>query len=251
MSTTRTSTTEWLYRQMLERIQSGEWSVGCSIPSERTLMEEFGVSRVPLRESLSMLRALGVLDIGHGRCAVVRRIDAGVLGNFFPLMLSMEGQQSFQQIFEVRLALEFRTAYLAALRRTEGDLRRIESLHEQFKQQVDQGLPEAIDTDLEFHVEIAAAAKNPLFPLLLRSLAGFVKYVARESCRGDLVRLRRAVQAHQAITEAIRWKDAERARVEMEAHLHYSANRIIRTGLSSTADSEPVAAFPGGPDVTE
>src|SRR5687768_7710057 len=103
MSTTRTSTTEWLYTRMLERIQSGEWAVGSSIPSERTLMEEFGVSRVPLRESLSMLRALGVLDIGHGRCALVRRIDAGVLGHLFPLMLSMEGQQSFQQIFEVRL----------------------------------------------------------------------------------------------------------------------------------------------------
>ncbi|MBI3469147.1 MAG: FadR family transcriptional regulator [Planctomycetes bacterium] len=240
MSTTRTSTTEWLYTQMLARIQAGDWPVGSSIPSERTLMEEFGVSRVPLRESLSMLRALGVLDIGHGRCAVVRRIDAGVLGHLFPLMLSMEGQQTFQQVFEVRLALEFRTAYLAALRRTEDDMRRIELLLAQFREQVESGSPDAIDTDLEFHVQIAAAAKNPLFPLLLRSLAGFVKYVARESCRGDLVRLRRAVQAHESITEAIRWKDAERARVEMEAHLHYSANRIIRESLANEPSAESV-----------
>ena len=244
MSTTRTSTAEWLYGQMIERIHSGEWSVGSSIPSERLLMEEFGVSRVSLREALSMLRALGVLDIGHGRCALVRRVDAGVLGHLFPLMLSMEGQQTFQQVFEVRLALEFRTAYLAALRRTEDDMRRIEMLLERFRTQVEEDLAEAIDTDLDFHVQIAESAKNPLFPLLLRSLAGFVKYVARESCRGDLVRLRRAVQAHESITEAIRWKDPERARVEMEAHLHYSANRIIRSGVAELVDEQLSSEHP-------
>jgi hypothetical protein len=87
----------------------------------------------------------------------------------------------------------------------------------------------------------AEAAKNPLFPLLLRSLAGFVKYVARESCRGDLVRLRRAVQSHESITEAIHWKDPERARVEMEAHLHCSANRILTT-WTNDSDSDAISS---------
>jgi GntR family transcriptional repressor for pyruvate dehydrogenase complex len=228
MAQSRTSTAQWLGEQMLERIQSGQWAVGSSIPSERSLMEEFDVSRISIRESLSTLRALGVLDVGHGRCAVVKKIDVSALGRLFPLIISMEGQQSFHQIFEVRLALESETAYLAAHRRSEQDLQRLTELHQQFCEQVSQHQPESLDTDLEFHIQIATAAKNPLFPLLLKALAGYVKFSQRESCLGDSVRVQRAIQAHESILESIRWQDAERARVEMEAHLRYSANRILR-----------------------
>ena len=45
---------------------------------------------------------------------------------------------------------------------------------------------------------------------------------------GDAVRVQRAVQSHESILESIRWQDADRARVEMEAHLRYSAGRILQ-----------------------
>jgi GntR family transcriptional repressor for pyruvate dehydrogenase complex len=224
---------------MLERIQTGQWPVGSSIPSERALMEEFGVSRVPIRESLSTLRALGVLDVGHGRCAVVKRIDMGALGRLFPLILSMEGQQSFHQIFEVRLALESQTAYLAAGRRSQQDVERLTELHQLYCRQVAAREPQSLKTDLEFHIEIAAAAKNPLFPLILQALAEYVQFVQKESCLGDPVRVQRAVQSHESILESIRWQDAERARVEMEAHLRYSAGRILeRSHAAAESDLE-------------
>jgi DNA-binding FadR family transcriptional regulator len=190
-------------------------------------MEEFGVSRVSIRESLSTLRALGVLDVGHGRCAVVKRIDISALGRLFPLILSMEGQQSFHQIFEVRLALESQTAYLAARRRSQQDVAQLTELHAHYCRQVLAGDQESLTTDLAFHLEIAVAAKNPLFPLMLQALAEYVKFVQKESCLGDAVRVQRAVQSHESILESIRWQDAERARVEMEAHLRYSASRIL------------------------
>lgn len=85
------STTQWLFQQMLDRIERGDWPVGESIPSERALLAEFGISRFPLREALSMLRGLGILDISHGRKSVVRQIDSDILGRLFPLMLSLEG----------------------------------------------------------------------------------------------------------------------------------------------------------------
>ena len=233
MTQPRTSTAEWLNAQMLDRIQSGQWAVGDSIPSERALMEEFGVSRIPIRESLSTLRALGVLDIGHGRCAVVKRIDISALGRLFPLIISMEGQQSFHQIFEVRLALESQTAYLAAHRRSEQDLDRLAELHDRFCRQVAADERDSLDTDLEFHVQIASAAKNPLFPVLLQALAEYVKFVQRESCLGDSIRVQRAIQSHESILESIRWQDAERARVEMEAHLRYSSSRILQSQMTN------------------
>ena len=54
-----------------------------------------------------------------------------------------------------------------------------------------------------------------------------MKFVQRESCLGDTIRVQRAIQSHESILESIRWQDAERARVEMQAHLRYSSGRIL------------------------
>jgi len=230
MDKPKTSTTEWLFQEMLDRIQSGQWPIGSAIPSERTLMDDFGVSRISLRESLSMLRALGILEISHGRSSTVRRIDSEIIGRLFPLMLSLEGEQTYQQIFEVRLSLESRTAYLAALRRSEEDVQRLDEILESFRSQMEDELEESIETDLEFHLQIARASKNPLFPLMLNALSGFVTYVQTTSCKDNPIKRQRALQYHETIAEAIRHQDAERARVEMESHLHYSADPILKEG---------------------
>src|SRR5262245_17142768 len=91
------STTQGLYSRMLDRIQAGEWPVGSAIPSERTLIDEFGVSRIAVREAVSMLRGLGVVEVSHGRRTRVRKIDARVLDQLLPLMLATGGQRTFQQ----------------------------------------------------------------------------------------------------------------------------------------------------------
>lgn len=221
------SATQGVFRKLLGRIESGEWGVGTTLPSERRLMEELGVSRVALREALSMLRALGALETRHGSGTTVRRIDAGVLAQLFPLMFRMEGQRSFEQVFELRLAIECRTARLAAQRRTEDDVRALNGLVLRFREAQAQTLEEAVELDLAFHVRIAEATGNTLFAVLLRTLAPLVLYGMVESCKDDPVRRRRGLDSHEAIAEAIIDKDPDRAAVEMEAHLRYSASRII------------------------
>lgn len=221
------TTTETVFRNMLRNVQSGEWPVGSPIPSERSLIGDFGVSRIAVREALSMLRGLGVLDIGHGRRTLVRKVDSETFAQLLPLMLASSGQESFDRIFEVRLALETASAHLAATRRTEEQLETLWELVSKYEQHASKGSEDATALDLQFHLAIAQASDNPLFPVLLESLSAFVFFVQKESCRDDEVRLQRAIYAHQAITEAIADRDAERARVEMEAHLRYSAARKL------------------------
>lgn len=50
-----------LRTQLLEKIQSGEWAVGQLIPSERDLCEEYGVSRITVREVIGSLCQSGYL----------------------------------------------------------------------------------------------------------------------------------------------------------------------------------------------
>lgn len=213
---------------MLDSIQIGEWPVGSSIPSERTLIDQFGVSRIAIREAVSMLRGLGVVDVSHGRRTRVRKIDAKVFDQLLPVMLASGGQQTFEQVFEVRLAIESRSAHLAATSRTDSQLKQLQTLVERFKKHSRSTSGKAaLKTDLAFHLQIAEATGNPLFPILLEAIARFVVFGQAESCKDNPARRQRAVAAHQSIYEAIADQDAERAQVEMEAHLRYSATRVI------------------------
>jgi GntR family transcriptional regulator, transcriptional repressor for pyruvate dehydrogenase complex len=245
MSEPANSKVEQLTRAMLDRIRSGEWPVGTLLPAERNLVEYFGTSRIALREAMSTLRALGVLDTEHGRGSTVRRIDASILEQLVPLMFSLEGEQPFEQTFELRLALESRTAYLAALRRTDDELAEIEGLAAEHRRQSEGELGGAVAADVAFHMAVARAAHNPLFPIVLKAISEFVKYVQTISCTNNPVRRARAVQAHESVCEAIRDRDAERARVEMEAHLRYSARRLLRDGA---AGADTPLDVPGVPD---
>ncbi len=232
----RKGTTARLFDDMLRLIESGEWGVNETIPSERTLMKDFGVSRIAVRESLSMLKALGVLNISHGKSTTVCKMSSETLAKLFPLMLSMEGKQSLQHVFEVRLGLELQTARLAALKRTTDDLNRLTALVKRFDSyQTD--TPESIEADHQFHVQVAKATGNPLFWVLLNILGSYVKFAQRESGKHDPEQHRRASQAHHAILQAIIERDPEESQQEMEKHLR-DAHLITATRRKNDPASE-------------
>lgn len=221
------STTETIYQQMLDNIRQGAWATGESIPSERQLIEHFGASRIAVREALSMLRGLGVLDVSHGRRTRVRGVGVDTFDQLLPLMLADGSQRTFDQVFELRLAIELQTAMLAARKRTEEQLAEIQFLAKRYRQQVAGRPQEAVRTDLEFHQAIAAATGNPLFSSILTATTKFVVFAQIQSCTHDPDRLKRAARAHLAIADAIAAGDGELARSEMESHLRYSASRQV------------------------
>ncbi|MCA8985143.1 MAG: FadR/GntR family transcriptional regulator [Planctomycetaceae bacterium] len=222
--TKKQGTTARLFDEMLQLIESGIWAVGAAIPSERNLMLQFGVSRIAVREALSMLRALGVLEISHGKSTTVRKMSTETLAKLFPLLLSLEGEQSLTHVFEVRCALELQTARLAAVKRTADDLHRLSDLTERFDSyQTD--TPESIEADHQFHVQIAKSTGNPLFWVLLNVLGSFVKYSQRESGKHDPEQHLKASRSHHEILQAIRERDADLASLCMERHLR-DAHRI-------------------------
>src|SRR5882757_7107583 len=57
-------------------ITSGELHPGDAMPSERDLMERFGVGRPAIREAMQALSNMGLLTISHGERAKVRQLTA-------------------------------------------------------------------------------------------------------------------------------------------------------------------------------
>jgi GntR family transcriptional regulator, transcriptional repressor for pyruvate dehydrogenase complex len=219
--------TQDVFHEMFDNIQTGRWAAGDAIPSERTLIGQFGVSRIAIREALSMLRGIGVLDVAHGRRTKIRELDSESFGRLLPLLLASGAQQTFTHVFDVRLALESRTAYLAASLRDERDLEKIGKLAMRYRRAVEAESPRAWEIDMQFHLEIARMTGNPLYPILLEALTDFIVFAQKESCKGDPSRQRRAAAAHRKIAKAIAAQDAEAARAAMETHLRYSLTRNI------------------------
>ncbi len=226
------SLSETVLGKMLDRVRSGEWKPGTIVPSQRHLVNEFGVSGIPLREALSMMKVMGILEIRHGCKTVVRQMDMKILEQLFPLAFCLEGQQSFDQICELRLAVEPRIAALAAERRSDADLDALARLIVQLKAHHIDGNDAFFDSDQQFHLRVAESTGNPLFPLLLKAASGVVRHAQIWGCKQSQERRMRAVWSHESIYDAIANRDSQRAQVEMEAHLrfaatHYSASEAL------------------------
>ncbi len=216
---------------ILGKIACGEWSVGYTIPSEQDLIEQFGISRMAVRECILKLRALGILKGSRGRRTQVAKIDTRTLGRLFPLILATEGQQAFEHFFLVRLVLESSSAYRAAQFRTEEESARLIETAEQIAA-VPAGETDTLaELDRTLHIQIAEAAQNSLYPILIEALWGFLHQlppIVHDIC---VQRQEEDNFRHRAIVEAIKFKNPDRARVEMESHLQASADQVRRGGI--------------------
>lgn len=232
----KSSLTDRLFDELLERIHNQEWSVGETFPSERALTDEYGVSCNAMRETISRLRALGVLSVSHGRRSTVAKMDSSSLGRLLPLMLALEGKQAFQDIYPVRYALELAAVELACANRTSEDLATMRAMILKMQENVDPKVLEYAKLDLDLHLQIAQASHNPLFEPLLPALSAFVIDLEHLGIITDPEDRGKVNLQHKAIINAIRDRDAPRAQQEMAKHLQKGSEYV--TSGSVLVDGE-------------
>jgi GntR family transcriptional regulator, transcriptional repressor for pyruvate dehydrogenase complex len=194
---------------------------GEKLPSERELCELLGVSRTVVREAVRALVVKGLLDVRRGGGTIVRSPDPRLVSEMMTMMLrSGSGDVAFPHVHEVRRLLEVEIAALAAERRDEDDLARIEA---QLRLMVEhEHDPERwAEADVAFHSAVAVATHNPLYPVLLGSIADMLIEVRRTGVRlADTPQ--KAYEHHQAIYDRIKAQDRLGARKAMQDHLRES-----------------------------
>ena len=226
------TTADAIFNDMLERIERGEWAVGASIPSERRLMEEYKVSRISIRDALSRMRALGLMRIAHGKKTVIEKMDVRILGRIFPVLLALEGEQNFLHFLQLRITLETQAAFSAGLNRSNEDIAMLEDLLQKVTGAIETGgAEEAVARDYDFHIGIARSCKNPLFPMLIEALSGYLAPLQASSFRWFDEDREMLNAYHKAIFEAIRDGRPDAARRNMEYHLRTSVGQIVCDGI--------------------
>ncbi len=219
---------EQLADALVVSIRDGQLPTGQRLPTESALVQRFGVSRTVVREAMSRLKTMGLIESRQGSGAFVKAIAAPELEH---LVLAPDGSvNAVIQMVEVRRALEAESAALAAARRTPANLKQIKVALQTLERAVATG-GDGVAEDVAFHVAIATAANNPFLLATLAYLSHFLfggtrVTRANEATRSDLAQQVR--DEHAAIVQAIEAGDVSAARQAGATHMVNAAERIGR-----------------------
>jgi GntR family transcriptional regulator, transcriptional repressor for pyruvate dehydrogenase complex len=204
---------EHLVTQILEYVERNELGTGSLLPPERDLAEQLGVSRATVAQALVALEVLGVIRVQHGTGAVLQYRPNAVT----VLRSLREHRARLPEIVEARLGLELQIVELAAERRTEADLQRIDEALAFMRAEIDKGGRGERGDEL-FHRALTDAAHNSVLSQLMAFIGEMVLESRIESL-GQEGRPEASLTAHRRIADAVRAGDPEAAVEEMRAHI--------------------------------
>jgi GntR family transcriptional regulator, transcriptional repressor for pyruvate dehydrogenase complex len=220
-----------------EQIASRALKPGDKLPTESSLMTQLGVSRTVVREAISRLQAMLVIETRHGIGSFVLEPSRK------PLDLEVVPASTLNDllsVLELRISLETECAGLAAQRASERDLANIRGALDAFGETKRTGGDSAA-ADLEFHVSVARATGNRYFVDILTQMG--IALIPRHRinsagiAHSDPKAYAELVdREHESIFDAIARHDPEGARAAMRMHLSSSRERLRR---ATAASGEP------------
>ena len=231
---------------VLALIDEGGYGAGDELPSTGAGAERFDVSNTVIREALSALAALGIIEIANGRRATVRPLDSSVVRFFLSRAVRESADDGFTALMDLRGPLEIRAAQVAARQMRTGGTQDADGSAQSLRSllaEMDAALEDSTRY-LRLHQEIARLSGN-------RALHGILQAVST-----PLFRAMRDLRAtrdqhglvgdehsqHVRIVEAILSGDEAEAAAAMAAHM--AAVERIGTGDGPGGSLPPRTAPP-------
>lgn len=212
-------------------MREGGLKEGDQLPSERELALMFGTSRVPVREALKILEFLGAVQHIRGKGVFVRKAKVShILHNIE--FIATDAMETLMDLFETRVIIEKQATYLAALRRSNADLAKMELAILEMEQGIRLGMELNIaDMSYQFHTAVIVAASNKILLTINESLTELLK-LSRQKSLNDPQRYEASLNYHKRIFEKIRDQDAAAAAELMEEHLDIAQKYIANIDFS-------------------
>jgi GntR family transcriptional regulator, transcriptional repressor for pyruvate dehydrogenase complex len=212
-SPTKRTLTGRLAEVLKRRILSGAYAPGAKLPPEPALARELDVNRFTLREALTKLEELRLVERRPGVGTVVLDYSqhAGVDVIEY-LVLNDDGvvnTEVLANLLESARILSAEVAALAAERRSEADLRTLDVIVA--KMRSENNLSRLFWLDFEFNWALSGAARNIVPRLLMNSVRGLlVQYT--HLLETLWVSPGSITEGYEHVVDAVRVHDAERAR---------------------------------------
>jgi len=202
-------------------IVSGARGPGTPLPSEGSLAESLAVSRTVIREAMRSLRSQGLVVMSQGARPRVAAIDPGATVESLGVLLR-RSSTTLLELTEARRPLETSITALAATRATTAHVSALRFAIDELARATT--LEGRVAADIRFHELLAEATGNPVFTVLLKTLAGLLGESRRRTIR--LVGVEPALIGHREILAAVVDRDSKAAAAAMRRHLDWAEDNI-------------------------
>lgn len=203
------SFSEQVFNFVKESILKGVYKPGQKL-NEIELSQTLGVSRSPIREALQRLDNEGLVKLQPRKGAVVH----------------CPSTREIEELFELREALEGMAVRLAAARGEEGEIRSLTDFLEETKRAIAKDMYSFYPWDLDFHFQMARCARNGKLEESIKKLNSQLT-LARYLSGREMGRASEALMEHMQIVEAVKERDARKAKKRMITHLNNSRKNMM------------------------
>jgi GntR family transcriptional repressor for pyruvate dehydrogenase complex len=203
--------------QLEKYIENNNLKQGDSLPTERVMAEQLGISRGTLREAFRILEANGVIDVTPGGGRFLKRDVAR--SNLIIDMVNELDPVGIVDLMEIREILEIRIIELVIEKATDDELDEIEN-----------GLSRGNDLfeiDNTFHLALAKASHNTAFYSFMKFNLFLLAKIRMKSL-GKLEREQKMPVEHKEVLEAIKLRNKDIAKEKIIEHLEAVKHSIIK-----------------------
>lgn len=230
---------ELIIDELKQYIRASHMKPGDRLPSEHELAKSLGVSRASLRQGLSVLAYMGLIESRQGDGMYLA--DTRSLDSIDQLsIVRISDRDDLLQLLEVRQLLERAIADMVIERASDEDLGALESMLMEREKHAKEKGQVLLQEDLDFHMQLAMCSGNRILAWVYRQVLSrwekerrrFIKSVSSKEP---------AFECHWQITEALRSRDRSAAAQAVEEHLqglrHILIGEIVGDGCPhSSAD---------------
>ncbi len=222
----KTTSSISIMKQIQKAIAEGKLKPGDKLPSERELAELFQISRPIVREAISALSFLGVVQRKWGKGNYIsENLNLSIIKSSLKYMV-ISKEKEIRDLLEARRAIECELISLAAIRRTEEHLKKLEDKLLELLN-CDKQSPRRFHLDYEFHLIIGEAANSEILHGFQFALKDKILEIMKVGVYlPDAVE--KSNREHLEMFEAIKSSDPKTAREIMEVHIKQLEERHIK-----------------------
>lgn len=216
---------------LLDQLLDGEYDSGQPLPPEKNLASRLDVSRLTLREAISVLRAYGVLEVLRGKGTYIREFKgwSATTPIISAIVRREKEPQSALDLMGCRRMIEIGAITEFAVVRSDYDLERMEMLYvglEAAKKAED--IETFASRDIEFHNVFIYGCNNAFVSMILRPISEQL-YMRRMQTSSNPAIRERAQIHHRNILDALILGNSSQCIEALNAHLDQTSDDLMLT----------------------